>query len=177
VWAAAPDPRLSQGDVFPADIPLTVPAAPSVALAKFTAQGGKPAWLEAAAWQPDANGVGHCLSRGKLLGAIVVSHSCDLDKPKAKTRVIVAPISPAASLQGGWDAVLAGKRFALVALPATPTLGDCYTDLRNLTSLDLGALDLTRRVAQLSPDGINDFHRRLIGFFLRHDLPGAPAGT
>lgn len=162
-WAPSPDPRLSQGDVR-----TMVPIAP--VLHPLSTLGKKNAglWEQLSDWSEDRDGMSHCLARGKRPSVIVVSHSCELDKPQRKSRVLVAPVNLATTLDAKQkEVIFAQKRISLMPLPDVPSLGDCYADLRSIMSVDRSFLDEAARVGVLSDDWVLRLQAQLVAFFSR----------
>ena len=134
-WASEPDSRLSQGDVL-ADVGFARIAIPPVSLKKTTGKGGHEVWTPQAAWPSTGQKPVDCLASGNIAPALVVTHSCELDKPAKRGLVLVAPIRLASALQDGQrEAILARQKIAFVPLPALPGFGDCYADLRATSAI------------------------------------------
>lgn len=163
-WAKDLDPRgLSQGDVV-ADVPFGTFPVPPVALSKSTIKGGVTAWLESG---PPG---GPYLVQGGRFPAIVLSHDCELDKPQRKPRVLAAPLRPMSELESSVSAeVLAQRRLSLMPVPAIPTLGHYYADLRLIQNFDRAILD-SARVASMSQEGLGRLRAQVVAFLFRLDL-------
>src|SRR5689334_5637886 len=93
-WATNLEVHLSQGDVID-DVLFAVAKAPAAPLAKASVQGKS--GFVVGAWTPDSNGRCDVVATGRRGSALVLTHSCELDKGHNK-RVIVCPISTIASL-------------------------------------------------------------------------------
>ena len=51
-------------------------------------------------------------------------------------------------------------------LPAVPTLGDAYADLRQLTHVSLKHIEAAVRLASMAPQGVERFCTHIIGFLV-----------
>src|SRR5262245_61334474 len=89
-WAPTVEDELAQGDRV-ANVVFSVLVTPLTPLVKDSVKG-QPAWSPRNAWTPDANGKCHALASGRMGTALVLTHSCELDKARSKGRVIVAPV-------------------------------------------------------------------------------------
>lgn len=163
-WAPGIKATLSQGDVV-LQIPLGISVVPAEFLQRSTFSGGVSGWTS----KTHRVGVSdHMLAKGKLIDAIVVSHSCDLDKEREKGRVLVAPILPISGLRDDVRRrVLAQETVNLLALPDLPTLGTSYANLRLIGVVDRELVDAASRVASLSDNGLVRLKAQLIYFFTR----------
>jgi hypothetical protein len=171
-WAAQLETELSQGDVV-VDVLLGTSVHPAVPLVKSTGQRGARIWAQSE-WKPNPEGVGNFLAEGRILPALVVSHSCEIDKQVRNKRVLVAPVAPADRLEPKLrEAVFRQRKYAFVPLPDVPTLGDSYADLRLISFVPREVLRDDRRVASMSEDGRDLLHTRLFAFFTRKDLAGS----
>lgn len=166
-WREAPNPKgLSQGDVVGV-LPFAVSPAPPIGLRKETARGGRAVWAEV---EPPKAQATDLLFKGQLVPGLVVSHSCDLDKNERKARVLVVPTRELAALETvNRQQVLEQRRRALMPLPAIPSLGDRYADLRLMTAVDRGLLPDETRVASMTDHGVRRLQAQLASFFLRVD--------
>jgi len=171
----AEEPRLSQGDVL-TGVHFAGLLHPLEPVVKNSVQGHGSTW-KPCAWTPDRQGYCHCVARGRVASALILTHSCTLDKPANRSRVVIAPLSvlvdhvtdPAIR-----DNIMAGGNIAMVPLPAVPTLGDCYADLRLMTAVNRDVLDeKNSRIATMNDVGVNVLQEKIAGFFVR---PG-PEGT
>jgi len=158
--------RLSQGDIL-AETTFGLLAHPRRPLTKHAVPGGALVWKESA-WTPDGDGYCHFLARGRVATAIVLTHSCQIEKPGRPGRVILAPVTPiaAAHLQDR-ETIMAGSRLSFAPLPAIPEFGDCYADLRVMVGFDRKVVDQLRRVATMTPAGTADLKERIAIFFVR----------
>jgi len=157
---------LSQGDIV-ADIPFGISVFPPSALSKQSGKGGTQIWQQCKLENAD-----HFLFKGQRTNAIVVSHSCDLDKKEVKARVLVAPIRRLETLtEEARELVLMQKRISLMPLPAIPTLDSHYADLRLITPIDRQFLTDVSRIASMTDSGVERLQAQLAAFFLRKTLP------
>ena len=150
---------LSQGDVALV-LPVAVSTFPSKRLQRGTGKGGLEIWTPT---QDQAKNT--FLFEGGEYNAIVVSHSCDLDKKEKKGRVLIAPMRPLDTLSDDdKTTVLAQERVALMPLP---DVGGYYADLRLISTTSRAFLGDDRRVASMSPAGVQRLQVQLAQFFLR----------
>lgn len=171
-WAPELHPALSQGDVLGV-LPMATLVAPAVALTKSEERGSR-AWKEAPTWTPDADGLSYCLARGRRVAVMVLSHSCELDKGESKKRVLVAPIFSMAELpEAQRTQVAAQMRASRLALPAIPSFGDGFADLRVMTSIDRRLIDAAAKLASITEAGRQRLCTQLIGFLTRLELDDA----
>jgi len=106
------------------------------------------------------------IAAGKLRPALVVSHSCEIDK--GKQRVLVAPVDLLSTLEVAHQTkILALKSFAHMPLPEVPGLGHCYADLRAITAANAEAVRAAVRLGSMRPDALSNLQARLAGFFTR----------
>ncbi len=173
-WAPQLNPSgLSQGDIL-APILIGTSASP----AKFLGLGpfvksGKTAWGQIQAWKPDSSGLGVFVARGRLMHAIVVSHSCELDDKADTNRVLIAPIARLDVLpEQSKVKIIAQERRAFLPLQGIPVLGDYYADLRCMTYVDRANIASDARLASMTDDGVIRLQAQLVTFFARLDIPG-----
>lgn len=169
-WAAELEQHLSQGDVISE---MIVPVLDEhTYLRKEAVPKVGPVWLEGP-WTPNPHtGMGHYLGRGKRLGALVLNHSCELDKLTGKHRVLVATIAPISAVTDKVAAenIMAQRRVSALPLPDVPGLGDCYADLRVIGAVQRSTID-QKRIASMTPEAIKRLQLQLIAFFARVGLP------
>jgi hypothetical protein len=137
-------------------------------------KGGVPGWMETSAPTKDRDGREHFLGVGRVVPALVLSHSCELDKEdRGKRRVTVAPIAPISSVSDSavQEAILAQSITASMPLPEIPGLGTCYADLRSMTTLDRRIVDAGKRLASMTPEAERRLQAQLVAFLVRLDLP------
>jgi hypothetical protein len=162
------EPRLSQGDVV-TGISFATLLHPAVPVVKNAVQGHGTIW-KPCSWTPDKQGYCHCVARGRLASALVLTHSCTLDKPLSRQRVVIAPISvlvDQVSDQTVRDNIMSGGNIAFVPLPSVPVLGDCYADLRLMTAINRDVLEMKNRIATMTEVGVRVIQERVSGFFVR----------
>lgn len=173
-WSTKLEARLSQGDVLK-ELLLGAAARPLVFLAKASV-GGKRVWEERSDFEPDNDGLGHFLARGRLVPAIVVSHDCTMDNDGQRSRIAVAPMAPLSTLRNldpkYKEAVLNQEQRSLLPLTNLPGLnGDFYADLRLITPVDRRVVDATTRVASMSAEGLERLQHQLADYYIRIDIP------
>ena len=173
-WGAAPHPELSQGDIV-RDLPLGASTYPRVFLSPSELKGDR-IWCPCQSWQADRDGLGHFLARGRFIAALVLSHSCELDKKERRGRVQVAPVASIGGIdEKNRQAIMAQRRISLMPLPGVPQLGDCYADLRIMSSIDRRLIAEAERVAGMTEGGVQRLQAQLVAFFTRKDLDAAVA--
>lgn len=173
-WATKLEGSLSQGDVLK-EVLIGLPARPLVFLRR-TSLGGKRVWEEHPSFEPDNDGLGYFLGRGRLVPAIVVSHDCTMDNDGQRSRISVAPMAPLSALAQTdpkyREAALNQQQRSLLPLTNVPGLnGDFYADLRLITPLDRRVIDAARRVASMSPEGLERLQHQIADHFIRFDIP------
>jgi len=168
-WAERLQKELSQGDIV-VDLPVFQATQPVKHLKKATYKNNVPGWVESDESALDGARNGHFLATGKLCSAIVISHSCELDKGKG--RVAVAPIAPISSVSAPQrEAILNQTHFALIPLPEIPEIGTCYADLRSISVLHRDLVDSRRRIASMSDAATERLIAQIVAFFTRKKLP------
>lgn len=173
-WAPHLKSELSQGDVIS---PVLIGAAqlPIVYLNKGSVQKGNvQTWIRSATFVPNlGDGLGNFLGKGRVNHALIVSHDCEIDKPRRGSRILIAPVSPLANVADMMvrQAIVEQKRHATMPLPGLPTLGDCYADLRLLMWIDRKLIeDAGKKVASMTEEAVIRLQAQLIGFFTRKDI-------
>ncbi len=167
-WAEQLQDKLSQGDVI-ADLPVFQATQPVKHLKKTTHKNNVAGWAESDVPVFDGEKKGYFLATGKLVPAIVISHSCELDKGKG--RVIVAPIAPISSVsEDQQHKILGQKHFALMPLPEIPEIGTSYADLRSISALHRDIVDSARRVASMSDVATERLIAQIVAFFARKQM-------
>ena len=164
-WTPKLHPDLSQGDVI-SDSHLLVAMHPTEYVKR---SGGKASgWEKSEAWVASNDGLGHAVARGRITRAIVLTHSCELDKPAGRKRVLVAAVFDAASMTEAERAQVFGqKRFSRLPLPQVPGVGDCYVDLRLMMTIDRRSIEEKHRIAGMTDDGVQRLKLQLVGFLTR----------
>lgn len=166
-WLGALDDSLSQGDVV-RPVPLPVAAFEMQTLQSTVFKGNRPGYVVEASPKADHNDIFTILARGPVGPVVVLSHSCELDKEQKKGRVIVTHVRTASKLApDGWARVVQRERLALIPLPGVPELGDCYADLREMTTVDRRFLALNTRLASMGPSLLAVLQQHVAGYFSR----------
>jgi hypothetical protein len=171
-WAEQLESTLSQGDIV-VDLPVLVPtASPTTHLKKNTFKGGIDGWVTSNHPVLDGNGRSNFLAVGRSVPVVILSHSCELDKDKA--RVIVAPVAQITTVEPSQrDGILEQKHFALMPLPDVPELGTCFADLRSVAALHRTTVDEGRRIASMTALANKRLAAQIVAFFCRVELPSA----
>lgn len=169
-WATELEPQLSQGDLI-AELVFSLAVFPLAPLEKESVRG-KPAWV-AGDWKPDQAGRAEVLAAGRRTSGIILTHSCELDKPKARGRVQVAPVLPLSSLPLEQQLkVVAQQVWSKLPLPASPGLGDAYADLHLSMPFDRRQIDANAKVGSLTKAARQRLKLQLIAFYTRLDASG-----
>lgn len=165
-WSENLDPNLTQGDIV-STLSLSALIHPTRYLKKSnTVSNGSISWTESDEPFPDKNGKTHYLARGNDRQAIIISHSCDIDK-SAKI-IIVAPIASIDVLPiDHRQTVMNQTNMRLLGLVDVPGIGDAYADLRNITSVPVTVINSLSRLASMTPQAQTLLQARLVGFFTR----------
>lgn len=168
-WLDDLNPKgLSQGDIV-AQILSGAADQPVKYLEKTPLEkGSKKSWLESSVFQPfKTDNRGFYIARGRLTHAIVVSHSCELDK--GQQHVLLAPIAPLDSISDEKvrNNILSQARRAFLPLPEIPGLGTCYADFRMLNFVDRKGIPDTNRMTSMSDEGSLRLRAQLLAFFSR----------
>lgn len=167
LWAPCIERDLSQGDIVDA-VPVGVAVDPIQFLKKASLKGGKPGWMVSSKPQSKEGNLEYWPTRGRLVPVVVLSHSCDLDKPDRRARVVVAPVTGASGLtSSAWMTILSSGRRAMLPLPGLPGLGDAYADLRLTCTVDRSYIDTCARLASMSAPGVTRLQVHFVGFVAR----------
>ncbi len=171
-WRAELNPQgLSQGDVIRVLISGTA-VVPVQALRSRPFKKGIAGWEVLPAWAPGNNDVGHYLASGKMTPCLVVSHSCDLEKPKDTARVLIAPMRPLAPFkEEDREIVLRQENINLFPLPEIPGLEDHCADLRCISYVDRKLVDASELIVSMAEDATKILQARLVHFFTRIKIP------
>ena len=166
-WTTEPRPELSQGDLVEV-APFLQVTQPLTPLAKVSCSGKVEHWnpLEPEELKE------HVLAKCKTTCAIVISHDCEIDKPKKKQRILIAAAAPFERLSDhkAAEAVRKGEHRAFMYLPNPPTLTqDHYLDLRTISAVAIEFLQASRRLASLSDSGRTRLGAQLLAFLIRKD--------
>jgi len=171
-WRPELNPQgLSQGDVIRLLISGTavVPVRP---LRSRQLQKGKAGWEELPAWAPGNNDVGHYLATGKMTACLVVSHSCDLEKPKDTARVLIAPMRPLAPFKDeDREIILRQENRNLFPFPEIPRLEGHCADLRLFSYVGPQLVDAGERITSMTEEATKILQARLVHFFTRIVIP------
>jgi hypothetical protein len=168
-WQTGLKPRLSQGDIL-ADVPFCLPVSPIAPLRETQLKGGRVAW-EASSRGALTRLKAHTLATHVDRYALVVSHDCELDKPKPNP-VLVAPVLPIHTLTPDMQAkVLSQDSRSALPLPEVPGIGTMYAELRYVTALPNEFARAARRVASMGPEGKARLSAQLVLFLLRLRIP------
>jgi hypothetical protein len=173
-WLSDVRAEISQGDAF-ADVPFSILVNPLTHL-RYTEIGrGKSGWAETA--DPvvhKATQRAHALAALKMQLGIILSHDCEIDKPKDRHRILMAPIAPVAELPGDAQAaVLSQRHRALVPVGELRQLGQCFADLRGMTAVPAHLAKGNSRIASMTDGGRARLQGYLVSFLLRRVLPAA----
>lgn len=171
-----PDLRaeISQGDVI-ADVPFSIAVEPLTHLRFAQGKGGKPGWAESeqAVLHKGTQRM-HVLAAYRPRPGIILSHDCEIEKAKDRPRVLLAPVCKISELPTAAQVVVQAQgHLALVPLPGLKDVGDCYADLRGMTTV-LSELALDKpRIASMTDPARLRLHGYLVAFLLRKRLDGA----
>ena len=171
-WADTIQKSLSQGDIV-IDLPLFSVPNPIPFLTKQSVKHGQTAWFESPA-QPKSAAKINALAGGAVVGAIILSHSCELDKGRSNPRVLLAPIKQLDLLgveQEMKDKIVMQQLHAMLPLPDVPDLGTCVADLRALTNVPRSTVDAGTRSASMTDASLRRMAAQLVAFFMRLQLP------
>ncbi len=173
-WRSELNPLgMSQGD-FLAPILFSIAVAPVSRLAGATIKGRGQGWAPDTS-KGESSEPANYLSRGAFSHAVVLSHSCDLDKERNTMRVLVAPAFPIARIrEDERDDVLMQRKIHLMPLPEVPTLGTHYVDFRLTTVVDRKMVTDDLRIASMSESAISRLYAQILVFFTRLDMTGRP---
>lgn len=167
-WAGNSTPELNQGDLI-ASLPQGRLVHPVVHLQPATMAKQKPGFAIVAEPKPKADG-SSMLAKGYLQVAMVLSHGCEIDK--ARGRILVATVAPMAAVHPEHQRqIYALESWAHFPLQGVPGIGDCYADLRAMSTLEAAAVQVDRRVVSMSADAQALLQAQLVGFFTRLKLP------
>jgi hypothetical protein len=116
----------------------------------------------------------YVLASGEIRLGLVLSHDCDLDKPRANQRVLVAPIQQIAGLEPTHQrTILEQRHLALMPLPAFGSIGDSYADLRLMVSVPRETVLDDKRIASLTDEGRERLQVQIMMFLFRREPPAA----
>lgn len=163
-WEDLPLDQLTQGDVI-LSLPQGKLVSPVVYLRHASMKAGASGWMESP--EPVLRGnLFRMMAEGRVTSALVVSHSCEIDKGKA--RILVAPVAIASTLAPEQkQKVFDLKSFAHVPPPAIPQLGDCFADLRSIGSVHADDVSAATRISSMTQGALLMLQARLVGFLTR----------
>lgn len=171
-WADSLANELSQGDLL-SDAWIGTSVSPGIALKKgATGKNGKQIWDESV-WSANADGFGHFLARGRSVHALVLSHSCEIDKQGGAVPVLVAPIYPLSIIHDAdvRERTRKGDRFAFMPIDAIPgVIAESYADFRLTSYLQRYVVDTRLRNGSASEDGAKLLTAKLVAFLTRVDI-------
>lgn len=164
-WANRLEERLSQGDVF-SDVPAVTAAHPLTSVTYSDAKGGKRLWHPSAVSEKS-----QIIAKGPVGLVVVLSHSCELDKKERKGLALVAPIRSAAALESEhWMHLMTQLRRSLLPIPDLPSHGNCYADLRMMTSVDRRFLKDDSKLVSMNEEAVRRLQNQLFAFLVRPEL-------
>ena len=104
--------------------------------------------------------------------ALVLSHSCELDKQKGhkfRGNVLVCVVQPLANVDAAYrQTILDQGKISAMPLPeAPPDAADLYADLRTTVMMSREQANRLVRRATLSKDGVERLQLQLIAYFTR----------
>lgn len=175
-WAQHVKSELSQGDIV-APLLIGSPHNPTTYLTRgTTGKNGVPQWASLQKFQVDQGdsmGLGFFLGKGLNNHVLIVSHDCEIDKPKNTTRVLVAPVLSINRIQPEHrERIINQEKFNVIALPDLPDLGTCYADFRLISPVSREAIDVTgMRIASMTDDAVVLLKVQLTSFFGRKANP------
>jgi hypothetical protein len=131
----------------------------------------KPGWAESpTAVVRKTDQKKYILAHGEVRHALVLSHDCDLDKPRGNQRVLVAPIATIAGLEPMLQrTILEQRHLALMPLPALSPLGDSYADLRLIAAIPREVVLDEKRVASLTDEARERLQAQILKFLFRRE--------
>ena len=171
-WADSLANELSQGDLL-SDAWIGTSLSPGIALKKgATGKQGAQNWDESV-WSANADGFGHFVARGRSVHALVLSHSCEIDKQEGAVPILVAPIYPLSIIQDPdvRERTRKGDRFAFMPVDAIPSvIAESYADFRLTCYLQRSVVFSRRRSASASENGAKLLTAKLVAFLTRVDI-------
>jgi hypothetical protein len=181
-WKPAPDDRLNQGDII-ADVPFSTLAFPEQYLKLQTFKGGATGYVLSEKAVPSVDNTSPMLARGRVARVVVISHSCDIDKSindenkadgRPNEKILVAPVMPLSVLAPNQHAhILSRGNVRFMPLPDVQGVGDCFADLKNISSVFSAHLPVEKRIAVMSDEVLPFLHMHLVGYFTRLKMEGA----
>jgi hypothetical protein len=110
------------------------------------------------------------LPRAAGARAVLITHDCEIDKPGR--RYLVCPVVPLARIPGGAHGDLRKNRIvSMLFLPAYRNIMvDSFISFNQITTVEPGSLDPTRRLVSLSDLGRSALYNQLIRWLTRWRL-------
>jgi hypothetical protein len=171
-WLPALRPEMSQGDIV-ASVPFSMITLP-VSYLKYTELAKKRSGWEVCD-QPvvqKSTQRMHVLAAFKAKMGVVLSHDCELDKPKDNGRILLAPVAPITDVPEATRTLILEQRTrALIPLPDLGNFGTCFADLRSMTSVPHSLVDSSSRIGSMTDHAVLRLHAQLVSFLLRKQLP------
>ena len=171
-WLEQLREQISQGDVYD-NVPFSLLVEPLTHLRYADGPKKTPAWAE----NPDpvqhkATQRAHILSAYRPAPGILLTHDCEIDKAKTRPRWLLAPVLLIKDLKpGAQTQVLTQKHLALVPLPGLGALGDCFADLRNMTTIPEVLVKGNERLGSMTDVARLRLEGYLVAFLLRKNVP------
>lgn len=167
-WAPTLAESLTQGDLI-RDAWVGAQFHPRAALKGGpTGHGGLRTWHQHPTWHPNGDGFGHYLARGRVAFAVIISYSCEIDKPGAP--VLIAPVVSLSTVSAEETKakIIAGEKYSSFAIPELASvIESSYVDLRAITYVPRAVVDQSQRCASATDHGMQRLMAHLIGFFTR----------
>ena len=172
-WEGQVRPDLSQGDIV-GPIPIVSVTYPPKYLQKNNFRGNISGLLESLEVKKEKDGRISVFSAGHLMWGIVLSHDCDVDKPKENKTVLVASIGRIEDVpQEHQETITSQSNIPRMFLPSVPSIGDCYAALRTTVYVPRDLVDSAPRIASMSDQARDFLQARIVAFFTRRKLPPA----
>lgn len=166
-WNSVLPQELWQGDIF-SNIPILVPSAPTKYLRHSkTLKGGVQSWEEHSDAQRGKDGRTFFLAQGLLTYALLINHSCDLDK-KNNARVLFAHVASLNDIAADQrEHVENQESIARLFLPGVPSLGHAFADLRVVCTVPRETINSSNRIASMTDAARLRLHAQILKFFSR----------
>ena len=132
-------------------------------------------WFDVKSPSSDTKAPINALALGKFSAAIVLSHSCELDKGTVNSpRVLLAPMLPLEAVGGNEEfkqRIVRQEVRNIIAIPDVPGLGVCAADLRAMINSPRDTVDSGQRIASMTDLALRRLSAQLIDYFVRLKLP------
>lgn len=172
-WANSIEHELTQGDLL-RDVWVGSSATPKRSLKSGNMASNRiPTWEECGSTLiTDHSGMGHFLARGRSAYAIVISHSCEIDKGGSKVPVLVAQVNPISQIDSqACENIRQGLRQAFLFLPEIEGIfPESYADLRTICYLPRAIINSCERVRSVTQDGLNLLACQVVSFVTRVNM-------